>query len=111
MCAGGAAGTAARYLIALSTRPPFGTLIVNLLGSFLIAFIMESSAGTEWAIVLTTGVMGGFTTYSAFNYDTTTYLRVGHWSMAAMNVGVTLLGCIVAGFAGFAAARLLSFRA
>src|SRR3954447_4307277 len=100
VCAGGAAGTAARYLIALSTTPPFGTLIVNLVGSFLIAFIVQIGIAAEWRMVLTTGVMGGFTTYSAFNQDTTTYLREGAWLWGIANIGGTVIGCLIAGFAG-----------
>ena len=121
ICLGGAIGTGARYLTALwaasalGTAFPFGTLIVNVVGSFLIAFIMQVAGSTEWISVdlrltLTTGVMGGFTTYSAFNYETTSYLREGAWAAGAANVSATLAGCLVAGLAGMMAARMLVGR-
>lgn len=121
VCLGGAIGTAARYLTALwaaaalGTTFPFGTLIVNTVGSFLIAFIMQTATATELLspdirLMLTTGVMGGFTTYSTFNYETTGYLREGAYAMALLNLSVTVVGCLVAGLAGLALARLLFGR-
>src|SRR5438067_7377578 len=118
ICLGGAVGTAARYLTALwaaaafGSAFPFGTLIVNTVGSFLLAFIMHVSGATELIssdarAILTTGVMGGFTTYSTFNYETTNYLREGAWLMGATNAAATLVGCLVAGLAGLALARLV----
>jgi CrcB protein len=121
ICLGGAIGTGARYLTSLwalaafGASFPFGTLIVNTLGSFLIAFIVEMAGMTnaispDVRLMLTTGVMGGFTTYSAFNFETTAYLRMGTWGTAFANVGVTLVGCLAAGFAGVALARLIFGR-
>jgi len=121
VCAGGAAGTAARYLTALWAGAafgpafPIGTLIVNVAGSFLIAFLMQIGVATEWMstdvrIMLTTGVMGGFTTYSTFNYETTSYFREGAWLIGFANIAVTLIGCLVAGVAGLAVARLFVGR-
>ena len=117
VCLGGAIGTGARYLTALwapsilGTAFPYGTLIVNTVGSFLIAFIMQASSSTEIfsptvRAMLTTGVLGGFTTYSTFNYETSEYLREGAWVMATANVFLTVAICLVAGFAGLAVARL-----
>src|SRR6185369_7279232 len=108
VCLGGAIGSGARYLTALWAASamgpafPFGTLIVNLLGSFLIAFIMHIGSATEMLspelrLMLTTGVMGGFTTYSTFNYETTGYFRDGAWMIGMLNVGVTVIGCLAAG--------------
>jgi CrcB protein len=54
--------------------------------------------------------MGGFTTYSTFNFETAGYLRMGAFGTALMNVGVTVFGCLAAGFAGVALARLLFGR-
>ena len=121
VCAGGAAGTAARYATALWAGAafgpsfPVGTLIVNVVGSFLIAFIMQIGAATEWMsadvrIMLTTGVMGGFTTYSTFNYETTSYFREGAWLIGFANIAATLLGCLAAGMAGLALARMIVGR-
>lgn len=121
ICLGGAIGTGARYLTALWAAAtfgasfPVGTLIVNVVGSFLIALIMQVSTATDLIapdlrLVLTTGVMGGFTTYSTFNYETTNYLREGAWLIGVANAGVTLFGCLIAGVAGLALGRLIVGR-
>jgi CrcB protein len=121
ICLGGAVGTGARYLTALWAASalgigfPYGTLIVNLTGSFLIAFLMQIGTTTEFfspdvRLMLTTGVMGGFTTYSTFNYETTNYFRDGAWLLGAANAAATLAGCLIAGLAGLALARVLVGR-
>ena len=121
VCIGGAIGSGARYLTALWAASalgpafPYGTLIVNVAGSFLIAFIMHIGSATELLsadvrVMLTTGVMGGFTTYSTFNYETTGYFREGAWAVGAMNAGVTVIGCLAAGLLGLMAARLMVGR-
>ena len=121
ICLGGAIGTGARYLTsvwalaAFGAGFPFGTLIVNTLGSFLIAFIVETAGLTtvispDVRLMLTAGVMGGFTTYSAFNFETTSFLRMGSFGTAALNVGVTLVACLAAGFLGMALARVMFGR-
>jgi CrcB protein len=121
ICLGGAVGTGARYLTTLGAAAAFGpsfpagTLIVNVVGSFAIAFVMQiGGTGTfitpDARAILTTGVMGGFTTYSAFNYDATNYFRQGAWVTGFAYVAVTLLGCFAAGVAGLAVARLVAVR-
>jgi CrcB protein len=107
VCLGGAVGSGARYLIALWAPMPWATLIVNVAGSFLLAFLMESMPPSDVRVMLTVGVMGGFTTYSTFNYETTAYLRAGASGAAAMNIAVTLVGCLAAGVAGLAVARAM----
>ena len=102
ICLGGAVGTEARYLIA--------TLTVNVAGSFLLGAVMHVGLTTALMtpglrVVLATGVMGGFTTYSTFNYETIEYLREGAFEIAALNVAATLLLCLLAGALGLAAAR------
>ena len=116
VCFAGALGTGARYLVglwaprALGATFPYSTLIVNLVGCFLIALVSQIAIGSTLVsptlrITLTTGFMGGLTTYSAFNYETTRLLQERAWASAITNVGVTLLGCFVAGLLGIAAAR------
>ena len=115
ICIGGALGTGARYLTALWASSAFGpsfpagTLIVNIVGSLLLGFLMGIAPlfSANVRLMLTTGVMGGFTTYSTFNYETTNYFREGAWLMGATNMAATLLGCLVAGLAGLALARLV----
>ncbi len=117
ICLAGAAGTAARYLIGLwATRRfgpafPYATLIVNLVGCFLIAFVMNVAAAKSWPettrLALTVGFLGGFTTYSSFNYETTRLAANGAVALASMNVLVTLLGGVAAGMLGLLASQAL----
>src|SRR3954468_137662 len=117
ICLGGAIGTGARYLTSLwalaafGAAFPFGTLIVNGVGSFLISFIvgaagMTNAISPDVRLMLTTGVMGGFTTYSAFNFETSAYMRMGSFGTAALNLGVPGFGRQTAGLAGVTFARL-----
>ena len=98
ICLGGACGTAARYGVDVAAARwlgvdfPYGTLIVNVLGSFLIGVIQEVALSTPLVsetvrLVLAVGLMGGFTTYSAFSYGT---LRLAERSSAAAAVNVLL---------------------
>ncbi len=118
ICLGGALGTGARYLIAigvprvLGTSFPYATLTVNVVGSFLLGAVMHVGLTTNLIspglrLVLTTGVMGGFTTYSTFNYETMEYLREGAFWLAGINVAATLVLCLLAGALGLALARWL----
>lgn len=115
---GGACGTAARYLLsnwaarALSAGFPYGTLLVNSIGSFLISIIMYLGLSTrhiapELRVILTSGVMGGFTTYSSFNYETLTLIDQGAWPVALLNIGVTLASCLLCGLLGQVLVRAL----
>ncbi|HET9156952.1 MAG TPA: fluoride efflux transporter CrcB [Myxococcaceae bacterium] len=116
---GGAIGSVARYGVgALAAQLfgaafPWGTLLVNLTGSFLIATIMHVAlSGTaislELRIFLTTGIMGGFTTYSSFNYETLALINQRAYGLAGLNVAATVVGCFVAGVLGLAAGRGLA---
>jgi CrcB protein len=115
ICAGGAVGTGARYLFSTAvTRAfgnfPFGTLGVNVLGSFLVSVLMvlaleKSVLSPDLRLVLVTGVLGGFTTYSSFNYETLHLAQSGAAGLAVANVAVTLLACLLAGVAGIWLAR------
>jgi fluoride exporter len=118
VCLGSAAGGGARYLVsgwalkALGPSFPYGTLAVNVIGSFLLQALMfggvEATMMSPTArLALTTGVMGGFTTYSTFNYETTEYLREGAWLLATTNVVVTVVACLAASALGWLAARWL----
>jgi len=119
VCLGGAAGTAARYLLGgwaqrvLGTAFPYGTLFVNLIGSFLIAIIMHFGLDKglikpDLRVVLTTGVMGGFTTYSSFNYETMRLLQDGAVGLGLLNMAATFVGCLLAGGAGLLLARFIA---
>jgi CrcB protein len=113
---GGAVGTWARYLTALyaartlGTSFPYGTLIVNLVGCFLIAAVMHVALSTSHVpltlrLTLTTGFLGGMTTYSSFNYETTKLLQERAWGTGLLNFAVTTSGCFAAGLFGLFVAR------
>ena len=121
ICLGGAFGTGARYLLsgwlARVAGPglPLGTFTVNVLGSFLLGLLSEVALTTEaisptMRLTLTTGVLGGFTTYSSFNYETVESLRTGALGLAGLYVALTVVVCLLAGFLGLAAGRLLVGR-
>jgi CrcB protein len=119
ICLGGAVGTGARYLLsgwlgrAAGPSFPWGTLAVNVLGSFLLGLIMQVAVSTNLLsptlrLTLATGVLGGFTTYSSFNYETLQYLQQNDWLMGSLNLAVTVVVCLAAGSLGLVAGRLLS---
>ena len=121
ICLAGALGTGARYLVsgfALRLFGPafaFGTLAVNMIGSFFVTFIMHVGLNTEslspsYRTILVVGVMGGFTTYSAFNYETIRYVQDGEILRSIINIGFMLAACLVAGVLGLFAARWLVGR-
>ena len=114
--AGGGLGSAGRYLVSLwmsqhaGTSFPWGTLSVNIVGSFLIALVMELSIRIadfppNLRLALTTGLMGGLTTYSAFNFETTQLAFSGHTLRALANVVITIVACLAAGLLGLVVAR------
>lgn len=113
---GGALGSVARYGVGalaaqlLGHAFPWGTLLVNLTGSFLIALVMHlalsgTSISLELRVFLTTGILGGFTTYSSFNYETLALLGARAYWLAGLNLAGTVLGCLVAGVLGLAVGR------
>jgi fluoride exporter len=119
VCLGGALGSGARYLVSTAALrllgPAFawGTLTVNLVGSFLIVLIMHVGLTTtlvspELRLFLTTGIMGGLTTYSTFSYETLRYVQDGTPLLAAFNVFVTLVGCFLASVLGLVVGRVLT---
>ena len=92
---------------------PMGTLAVNVTGSFLIALVAELAGRTtaispELRLFLTTGVMGGYTTYSSFNQETLRLAHDGSAVLGTLNVVLTVAGCAAAGLLGMAAARMLA---
>lgn len=120
ICLGGAAGTGARYLVALWAAQrfgpafPIGTLIVNLAGCFAIAAVMHAALVHAWPVTVrsavTVGFLGGLTTYSTFNYETMRLLEEGSFGTAAVNTVATVTGGLLAGVLGVLAARMLIGR-
>jgi fluoride exporter len=118
ICLGGAAGTGARYIIGgltarwLGADFPYGTLLINVLGSFLIGFIQQVGLTTlaipETArLVLAIGVLGGFTTYSSFSYETIRLVENGSWLGATANVVLTTSLCLIVCVLGLALGRVV----
>ena len=115
----GALGTVLRRAVGLlairvlGEGLPYATLVANLLGSFLLGMLFvlgtgRTFLGVDARLLLGTGMMGGFTTYSSFNLETLLYFQQGASVRALVYVTATLLGCLAAGAAGLATARLLS---
>lgn len=118
ICLGGALGTGLRYLASglaarwLGADFPYGTLIVNLVGSFLIGLIQEIGTASllipdTTRLFLTVGIMGGLTTYSSFSYETIRLAQMGAWGQAWVNVLATTALCLSVCFLGIAAGRLV----
>ena len=116
ICLGGAMGTGARFLVSTAmarlSHLPMGTMAVNLTGSFVISLVMawgEERGGLreDLRLFLVTGVLGGFTTYSSFNLETLRLAQSGAPVMAALNLAVTIAGCLAAGIAGLSLGRAL----
>lgn len=116
--AGGALGSVLRYLIGLwmlqraGPAFPWGTLFVNVTGSFLIGFLAEfimqkMGASPEMRVFLVTGVLGGYTTFSAFSLDAIALLEHGQ-TMSGLAYIVASVGLsILAVFAGLALMRAM----
>jgi len=115
---GGALGSAVRYVVATAALTwigptfPWGTLAVNLVGSFLIGFVQQLATeafviGEDTRLLLTTGVMGGLTTYSAFSYETVRLFETGAAWQAWLNIVVTTAACLGLCFLGLTAGRVL----
>lgn len=119
VCAAGALGTGARYAVqlwaarALGATFPYGTLLVNWTGSFAMSLLMQLALGAPLVtpalrLALATGFLGGFTTYSAFNYETLSFIEHGHWLRAALYACLTVLGCAGTGALGLILGRWLT---
>ncbi|SNY93983.1 camphor resistance protein CrcB [Cohaesibacter sp. ES.047] len=115
---GGAAGASLRHLVgmmalrSLGSGFPFGTFICNVVGSFLMGLLIHLlavrfQASTEVRLLLTTGLLGGFTTFSTFSLDVVTLTERGQMGIALFYVALSLAGGIVALFIGLSAARAL----
>jgi CrcB protein len=105
----GALGCVSRYLVsgwvyALAGRGlPYGTLVVNVIGSFLLGLLMETGLRStmfspELRIGLTVGFMGGFTTFSTFSLETMRLFEEGSYWQAGSNIVLNVVVCLV--FAG-----------
>lgn len=98
----GAFGAVARYAVSgfsyriFGEKLAWGTLAVNVAGSFLLGVLMtvglQSAALPKlWRVALGVGFLGAFTTFSTFSYETVRYLEQGAWSTALTNIGLNLV--------------------
>jgi CrcB protein len=110
VAAGGAAGSVARYLVGLAAAGlgagfPWGTLAVNVLGSALVGLAAGLGASGDARLLLVTGFLGGFTTFSAFSLD-----AVGLAGRSPLLAGLYVLGSVGLGLAACALTFMLVRR-
>ncbi len=118
---GSALGGGARYLVSglagnqFGQTFPWGTLIVNVTGSFIIGFLATYTGPdgrlllrTEARQFFVTGVCGGYTTFSSFSLQTLNLMRDREMALAGANIGMSFLLCLVAVWCGHLAALTLS---
>ena len=85
---------------------PYGTMIVNISGCFIIGILMtlfqeRIAVSQNVRLFLIIGILGGFTTFSSFSYDTFALMKSGNFFSAGLNAGVSLFGCLIATWIGF----------
>jgi CrcB protein len=113
---GAIVGANARYVVSrwsarlLSTSFPYGTLFINVTGSFLLGLFLVWTtervlADPKWRLLVAIGFCGSYTTFSSFAFESMAYVEQGHWSLFAANVIANNLLCLAAVLAGAALAR------
>jgi len=109
IAAGGATGACLRYFVTSSVdslfgkHMPFGTLTVNVVGSFALALLYgfierHELADSPYRALIGVGLLGAFTTFSTFSVETLTLLENGLWLKAAANVFLNVGACLIAGW-------------
>jgi CrcB protein len=117
VAAGGAVGAVSRYLVTLGSIRllgaafPWGTLVVNVLGSLFVGFLwglFGRTAGSERTqTFFFFGLLGAFTTFSSYALDSLQYIQEERWGWALGNVILNNVGALCAAAVGFALARVL----
>jgi CrcB protein len=115
---GGALGSMARFwlgnamALATGTEFPWGTLLINILGSFIISFFGSLTGSWprfavpyEMRVFVTVGVCGGFTTFSSFSLQTVELIKTGQSGRALLYVSASVILCLAGCALGFAAAN------
>ncbi|KQU48218.1 camphor resistance protein CrcB [Sphingomonas sp. Leaf339] len=115
---GGALGSGARYLTGRAMLAlfgpdfPVGTLVVNLIGGLfmglLAGILAKTTAGEPWRLFLGVGLLGGFTTFSAFSLDVVSLAERGQPGVALGYALISVLGALAALVAGLAISRSLA---
>lgn len=117
VCFAGALGSGTRYLVGTwagerwGSAFPYGTLLVNVAGCFLIAALLQTALGVAsfsptLRVALASGFLGGLTTYSSFAYETVRLARDGSRGAALANFGLTSVACFAAVLLGMVVAQL-----
>lgn len=115
---GGSIGATTRYLVSnwaaerFGTGFPYGTLIVNVVGCFIIGAFMTLTTerlivSPYWRLLVTVGFVGGLTTFSSFSYETFGLVENADLSMGLYNIGLNLIFGFLATWLGISAARLV----
>ncbi len=111
-------GANLRYLLSrLAARElgpvfPFGTLFINIVGSFIVGFFVIWTServlvDPRWRLLVVIGFCGSFTTFSSYAFETMSYLEQGQWALMFANVLSNNLLCLGGALAGMALARVL----
>jgi CrcB protein len=94
---------------------PWGTLLINVTGSFAIGFFATLSGPEgrilvpgEWRQFFMVGICGGYTTFSSFSLQTLTLAQDGEWEWAGLNIGLSVVLCLVGVWLGHAAAFVIN---
>ena len=114
---GGGIGSVSRYLVTIwaaerfGSAFPYGTLLVNVAGSFIIGlfmtlFLERIELDPQWRLFIAVGFLGGLTTFSSFSYETLRLVQEGAMSQAFANAGSNVILCLASTWAGFFCARL-----
>ena len=115
----GALGALSRYALSgavyalLGSGFAWGTLIVNILGSFLLGLVMQIGLSTDvlpphLRTAIAIGFLGAFTTFSTFSYETVQFLQEGSWGAASLNILSSVALGLIAVAAGIFAGRLIA---
>ena len=104
----GISGLVQKHLLAMSTFP-YGTLVVNIIGCLMIGLLMGLVEARqlfmpEFRNFAVVGLLGGFTTFSTFGFETFKLAQDGEWLPAAFNVGVHIIACLTAVWFGYSLA-------
>jgi fluoride exporter len=96
----------------LSPNFPYGTLIINVTGSFILGLFLiwtteRVLADPKWRGLIAIGFCGSYPTFSSYAFETIAYFEQGHWSLFALNIASNNLLCLAAVVAGAALARSL----
>jgi fluoride exporter len=116
---GGFAGSVARYWVGayvgqrMGTRFPYGTFLINISGSFLIGFVMtvlteKTSLSPNWRYLVPIGFIGGYTTFSTFEYETLRAMQDGQFTAGILNVVLSVIMGFAMVWAGVVAGKAIA---